>query len=182
MQGIFSCHIHWSKDWEKTVAKQRVSRWHSTVLIQCVQRCIHVFHSWLFFKAKYAGGSDKTTAIVASMLISSYTFLLNAKTNWKINFPKKQDRNTDMVLIFLLYTIFILKTFCNFVFVKSNNFSTWRLCMNDNCWLMKHTDSVVQHHVPDGPSEAAEKDVWQDTSAGHHHHACEYIKVCCSFN
>lgn len=25
--------------------------------------------------------------------------------------------------------------------------------------LIKHTDSVVQHHVPDGPSEAAEEDV-----------------------
>lgn len=39
---------------------------------------------------------------------------------------------------------------------------------------MKHSDSVLQHHVPDGPSEAAEKDVWQDSSAGHHHHDCEW--------
>lgn len=60
-------------------------------------------------------------------------------------------------------------------------FPSCTLCFNDGCGLMKHIDSVVQHHVSDGPTEAAEKDVWQDTSAGHRHHDRECLRICWPF-
>lgn len=84
-----------------------------------------------------------------------------------------------LAVLIKLLLLLSTKNLLQFWFCKSKNLSSCVWMMAVDLWS---TDSTVQHHVPDGPCEAAEKYVWQDTSAGHRHHACECIKICCSFN